>query len=83
MKRRDFMSGLDGVAAATIGAPARAGLDSLAGDGPIEIGQPAAKSGPSAALGLEINDGMEACAAAVNRAGGIGGAALRLVVFGS
>ena len=79
MKRREFMSSLAGVAAATMGAQARAGLDPFAGDGPLKIGQSAVFTGPSAALGLEMKDGMEACLAAVNRAGGVHGREVRLI----
>ena len=70
MRRREFMRCAAGAAAAAMASPVAADAEPLA-EGPIKIGQSAPFSGPSAALGQEMQDGMEACFAAVNHTAGI------------
>lgn len=48
------------------------------GADPIRVGQSAALSGPSAALGIEMNRGVAACFKEINDAGGINGRPLVL-----
>ena len=72
MRRREFMTCVAGATAGAVMAPAAANADTFT-EGSIKVGQSAAFSGPSAALGLEMRDGMEACFTAVNRAGGVYG----------
>ena len=72
MRRREFMSCMASSAAAALGAPAAANAETFS-QRPIKIGQSAPFTGPSAALGLEMEDGIEACITAVNRVGGIFG----------
>jgi len=79
MNRRNLLRGLAGVAAGGVTAFARANVEHGVTETSVTVGQSAVMSGISKALGIEMNQGMRACFAAINRAGGIYGRAIQLV----
>ena len=78
MERREFMTAALGATLSTM-VTGNATAAEAANDAPIKVGQSAPLTGPSAALGLEMKDGMDACFTAINRAGGVFGRPIELV----
>jgi branched-chain amino acid transport system substrate-binding protein len=66
--------------AAALAAGQRQGPTTGVSDAEIVVGEPAAFSGPSAGLGVEMWRGATAAFSEVNAAGGVGGRKIRLVV---
>jgi branched-chain amino acid transport system substrate-binding protein len=81
MNRRELLCSAGGVAALGFANSAIASSDPLSSDGSIRIGQSAVFTGPSAALGKEMKQGMDAAFLSVNRAGGIHGRKIQLVSY--
>jgi branched-chain amino acid transport system substrate-binding protein len=77
MNRRNFLS--RGVGVAATAAVAVPWLSSAGASAPIVVGQSAALTGPQAAFGTAMRDGILAAFQGVNRAGGIGGRPINLI----
>jgi ABC-type branched-subunit amino acid transport system substrate-binding protein len=80
MRRRAWLTALALVAWAGLSTTAWASDAGVSADA-IVFGQPAPFTGPAAALGLQMRNGLLAAFAEANRRGGIGGRQLKLVSY--
>jgi ABC-type branched-subunit amino acid transport system substrate-binding protein len=74
-RRRFLKAGAAFAGAPLLGVPLYARADTEV----VRVGQSAVFSGPSASLGLELQQGINACFAECNRAGGIAGRTFQLI----
>ena len=73
--------GVGPIGARAMGSASAAPSSQAGGRGDIRIGQSAVLSGPSASLGQEMREGIEACFKQVNDRGGVGGRGFSLITL--